>query len=146
MKNIADEKEKWLKLCQAAIAVEEQLLAQSLPPPLEIQEDTLKKRGRKKRGKALGLLDRLLKHSDAVLAFAEFEVVPFSNNQAERDVRPVKTKQKIAGCFRTTSGAERYARIQGFISTCRKHKLNVFNELRAVCSSYNFYVAPFGAK
>jgi transposase len=90
------------------------------------------------------LLDRLLKHSDAVLAFAEFEEVPFSNNQAERDLRPAKTKQKVSGCFRTLEGAHTYARIQGFISTCRKHQINVFNELRAVCSTNITYVAPLG--
>lgn len=60
-----------------------------------------KKRGRKARGKALSLLDRLVEHSDALLAFAEFDAVPSSNNQAERGIRPVKTKQKVAGCFRT---------------------------------------------
>jgi transposase len=137
---IAEEKQKWLDLCREAIQTEELLLSQKAPPPL-IKG---KKRGRKARGKALSLLDRLLKHSDAVLAFAEYQVVPFSNNQAERDIRPVKTKQKVAGCFRTLKGAQQYARIQGFISTCRKHKLNVFNELRAVCSTNILYNAPFG--
>ena len=97
------------------------------------------------RGKALSLLDRLVKHSDALLAFAEFEAVPFSNNQAERDTRPAKIKQKVAGCFRTAQGANRYARIQGFISTCRKHQVNVFKELRAVCTTSHVYVAPFGS-
>jgi transposase len=134
------EKAKWQQLCQQAINIEELLLQKLQPPDMDIA----KKRGRKKRGKALGLLDRLLEHSDAVLAFAEYEVVPFSNNQAERDIRPVKTKQKVAGCFRTMDGAKRYARIQGFISTCRKHKLNVFNELRAVCSTHILYHAPVG--
>lgn len=134
--NIGAEKQKWVESCQKAIAVEELLL----PPP----DPSNKKRGRAKRGKPLRLLDRLVKHSDAVLAFAEFEIVPFSNNQAERDLRPAKTRQKVAGCFRTPDGAHNYARIQGFISTCRKHQLNVFNELRAVCSTHSLYVAPFG--
>jgi transposase len=136
---IAIEKQNWLEKCQKAIQLEELLLPKTDPPdPLK-----KKKRGRKPRGKALSLLDRLVLHSDAVLAFAEFECVPFTNNQAERDIRPVKTKQKVAGCFRTIEGAEIYARIQGFISTCRKHQLNVFNELRAACST-QIYVAPFG--
>jgi transposase len=138
--NIAIEKEKWLKMCNEAIQIEELLLPQKSPP--EVGQK--KKRGRKARGKALSLLDRLVLHSDALLAFAEFDAVPFSNNQAERDIRPVKTKQKVAGCFRTVEGAKRYARIQGFISTCRKQQLNVFKELRAVCSTANLYVAPFG--
>jgi transposase len=137
---IASEKEKWLAICRDAIQIEERILAQKPPP----RPGYAHKRGREARGKALSLLDRLVQYSDAVLAFAEFEAVPFSNNQAERDIRPVKTKQKVAGCFRTAQGADRYARIQGFISTCRKHQLNVFNELRAVCTTSHAYVAPFG--
>ena len=138
--NITSEKEKWLSMCKEFIQVETLLLPPEAPP----KEEQKKKRGRKARGKALSLLDRLVKHCDAVWAFAEYEVVPFSNNQAERDIRPVKTKQKVAGCFRTTQGAQRYARIQGFISTCRKHQFNVFEELRAVCSNNHLYVSPFG--
>lgn len=139
VKDIESEKEKWRKLCEDALAVEELIFARKPPPKTNPSE----KRGRKKRGAALSLLDRLLKHSDAILAFAEFEVVPFSNNQAERDIRPVKTKQKVAGCFRTIDGANRYARIQGFIATCRKQDFNVFKELRAVCSTHILYKAPF---
>jgi transposase len=96
------------------------------------------------QGKALNLLDRLLKHTDSILAFAEFEAVPFTNNQAERDIRPIKTKLKVAGCFRTTDGANRYARIQGFISTCRKNNLNVFQQLKLVAQNTLSYNAPFG--
>lgn len=138
--NFATEKQKWLKICNEAVLLEELLLAQKAPTELPKK----KKPGRKARGKALCLLDRLVNHCDVVLAFAQYQVVPFSNNQAERDIRPVKTKQKVAGCFRATDGADRYARIQGFISTCRKHQLDVFKELRAVCSTNGLYVAPFG--
>ena len=131
-------KQKWLQMCDRATQYEHS----QHPPP----NPNVKKRGRKSKPKALNLLERLTKHADAVLAFAEHDVVPFTNNQAERDVRPVKTKMKVAGCFRTIKGAQKYARIQGFISTCRKHKLNVFNELRAVCTSHISYRAPWSAK
>ena len=114
-----------------------------MPLNSTIETEHTVKRGRKARGKALALLDRLLKHTDPVLAFAEFD---FTNNQAERDIRPAKTKQKVAGCFRTLKGTQSYARIQGFISSCCKHKLNVFNELRALCNTLLSHVAPFGAK
>lgn len=88
--------------------------------------------GRPKATKGRNLLNRLIKHQDAVLAFAFFEEVPFTNNLAERDLRPIKTKQKVAGCFRTYEGSQRHARIFGFISTVRKNHLNVFNELKNV--------------
>jgi transposase len=144
LENIHIVKKQWQKICQDAIVLEEILLVQQTPLPELTLFEQPKKRGRKARGKPLKLLDRLLLHTDAILAFAEFEAVPFSNNQAERDIRPIKTKLKVAGCFRTTDGANRYARIQGFISTCRKQKLNVFNELKKLAENPLHYVAPFG--
>ena len=88
--------------------------------------------------KGRNLLIRLSKHRLAVLAFAFHEDVPFTNNQAERDLRPAKTKQKVAGAFRTFEGAEIYARIFGFISTSRKHQFNVFNELKRAFTGETF--------
>lgn len=102
------------------------------------------KNKRPKKSKGRNLMERLVRYRDAVLAFAKYETVPFTNNQAERDVRPAKTKQKVAGCFRTLAGAQVYARIQSFLSTTRKHQLNVFNELVATFDGYNFLVAPGG--
>lgn len=96
------------------------------PPPIQ------KPRGKPKKTKGRNLFDRLTKHQDAVLAFAFHQEVPFTNNQAERDIRPAKTKMKVSGCFRTQYGAEIYARIQSFISTVRKHQFNPFNELYTV--------------
>lgn len=101
---------------------------------------------RPKKTKGRNLLERFVEHKEAVLAFAQYPQVPFTNNQAERDVRPAKIKQKVAGSFRTFNGAKIYARIQGFISTTRKHQLNVFNELVATLSGHNFLTAPEGAK
>ena len=95
-------------------------------------------RGRPKATKGRNLLTRLKKHQAAILAFAFHEEVPFTNNQAERDLRPAKTKQKIAGSFRTFSGAQNYARIFGFISTARKNRFNVFNELVTAFKGFTF--------
>jgi transposase len=88
-----------------------------------------KKRGRIAKSKGLNLLQRLKNNQDAILAFAFFEEIPFTNNQAERDLRMVKTKLKVSTCFRTIAGANQYARIQGFISTIRKQNRNPFHEL-----------------
>ena len=98
-------------------------------------------RGRPTRTKGRNLLQRLVEHQEAVLAFAKYEWVPFTNNQAERDIRPVKGKIKTAGCFRTQTGAKHFARIQGFISTARKHGKTVFNELKDSYAGFNFMIA-----
>jgi hypothetical protein len=60
--------------------------------------------------------------------------VPFTNNQAERDLRGVKVKQKVSGCFRTMAGAIVYARLQGVILTFRKRGENVLENLRRLFS------------
>ncbi|MFZ1497853.1 MAG: IS66 family transposase [Saprospiraceae bacterium] len=98
------------------------------PPPLK----TIGKKGRTKKSKGRNLLERLSENQDAVLSFAFHNDLPFTNNQAERDLRPVKTKQKVSACFRTIAGANHYARIQGFISTVRKQGLNPFQQLQSV--------------
>ena len=108
------------RICQQGLLEE--------PPPIK----TIGKKGRLKKSKGRNLLERLSQNQDAVLSFAFHQDLPFTNNQAERDLRPVKTKQKVSACFRTTAGADQYARIQGFISTLRKQGLNPFNKLRQV--------------
>lgn len=100
----------------------------------EPQPQKTGKKGKLKRTKGRNLLERLEKYKTEVLAFAFNAHVPFTNNLAERDLRPVKVKQKVSGCFRTFDGASHYARIAGFVSTVRKNNLNVFNEL---CRIFN---------
>lgn len=107
----------------------------------ELEEPLAEKssRGKPKNSVGRNLLNRLKKHETGVLEFAFTECVPFTNNQAERDLRCVKIKQKVSNSFRRFKGAEHYARIQGFVSSVRKHKMNVFQEIVNVLSKKNIF-------
>ena len=83
--------------------------------------------GRTRQGKAANLLDRLDDYDLHVLAFLVDPQVPFTNNQGEQDIRMIKVKQKISGCFRTLPGAQTFARIRGYLSTCRKQGHNLLD-------------------
>jgi transposase len=93
---------------------------------LEPVGEERKKRGRKKRRPGHNLIIRLNECKMDVLRFLFDSRVPFTNNQAERDLRMAKLKQKISGCLRTILGAESFVKIRSFINTLRKNKLNVF--------------------
>lgn len=82
-----------------------------------------------KRRTGHNLLLRLLARKDETLRFLTNPAVPFTNNQAEQDVRMMKVKQKISGGFRTSKGAETFCVIRGFISTLRKNNQPLFATL-----------------
>jgi len=103
------------------------------PPP-----EKTNRRGKLKRTKGRNLLERLKKYKESVLLFATETEVPFTNNQAERDIRPSKVKQKTSGGFRAMSGTQSYSRIQSFISTLRKLNRQVFQELLSVITGNPF--------
>ena len=96
------------------------------------------RRGRKKQTKTRNLVERLRDYRSAVLAFMYDLRVPFTNNQAERDLRMAKVKQKISGTFRSTSGAAIFCRIRGYISTAGKNGLSTFDALATALASHPF--------
>ena len=114
------------------------LIAQGLqlnPPPAQPPP---KKRGRKKQSPPKNLLDRLQRHKSQVLAFMYDFRVPFDNNLAERDVRMIKVKQKVSGAFRTRSGAETFCALRSYISTSRKHGINVIDAIQQALAGQPF--------
>ena len=77
------------------------------------------------------LLRRLHKFKSDVLRFVYDFAVPFTNNQAEQDLRMMKVKMKISGGFRTTAGARTFACLRSIISTARKQGWNILQTLLA---------------
>jgi transposase len=119
----------------------DELIGQGLeanPPPANPPP---KKRRRKKQSPPKNLLDRLRQFKPQVLAFMYDFRVPFDNNLAERDVRMVKIKQKVSGAFRTRTGAEIFCAIRSYISTVRKHGLNVIDAIYDALSGNPFIPA-----
>ena len=88
-----------------------------------------KRRGRPPRRTGHNLLLRLSTRKDDVLRFLDDPAVPFTNNQAERDGRMMKVRQKISGGFRSQEGARDFAVIRSLISTARKQGWNVIHAL-----------------
>lgn len=95
-----------------------------------LPEVTTKKRGRKKKTKVLNLIDRLVNYKASVCLFIKNLCVPFDNNLAERDLRMIKVKTKVSGCFRSEEGAQEYLTIMSYIGTAHKHGINAFTAIR----------------
>jgi len=94
----------------------------------------------KRRGKqhpALNLVNRMLKLKTEILKFAHDFDIPFTNNQAERDLRMVKVHLKISGGFRSEKGAEIFALFRGYIGTAKKHGQSVFTALKNLYNPFH---------
>ena len=100
------------------------------------------RKGRTKKSDAENLLQRLEDYEECILAFLHDKNVPFTNNQAEQDIRMIKVKAKISGCFRTLTGANIFARIRAYISTMRKQRHNILRALHHALARTPILPAP----
>lgn len=89
-------------------------------------------KGRPKQSKAKNLLDALLVRAEQVLAILDDLRIPFTNNQAERDLRWAKVQQKISGTFRSATGATAFCHIRSYLSTMQKQGHTMLIALVAV--------------
>lgn len=90
------------------------------------------KQGKAKQEPARNLLCRLRDFKDSVLRFIQRFDVPFDNNLAERAVRPVKVKLKVAGGFRAMGGAAAFCVIRSVWETDKLQGRNPFESLQVV--------------
>ena len=99
-----------------------------------LPETTVKKRGRMKKGKILAWVARLANYKASVCLFIHNFNVPFDNNQAERDLRMIKVKTKVSGCFRTEEGARDYLKIMSYVGTAHKQGYNAYEAIKNAIS------------
>ena len=106
------------------------------PPPQTRQAGDYgkKKRGRVAKTKGRNLWERFKDYEDGILAFMTDPAIPFTNNQAERDIRMTKVHEKVSGGFRSPQGALFYCRIRSYLSTCSKRGIPGHEALRLLFS------------
>lgn len=79
---------------------------------------------------ALTLARRFRDHETMILRFVVDLDVPFTNNQAERDIRPTKVQQRTSGgCWRTLAGLADFAVVSSYLSTATKWGLDSYEVL-----------------
>lgn len=110
--------ENYFKIIETGISYHE-----NLPPLMQ------KKKCKPKRRVGHNLLLRLQYYCEETLRFLYNPNVPFTNNQAEQDIRMMKVKQKISGCFRSSAGAEVFCRVRSLLSTARKQGWNILKTI-----------------
>ena len=78
------------------------------------------------------LVNRLVSKREEILLFMRDFRAPFDNNQAERDLRMLKVKQKVAGCFRTEKGAAEFCQMRSYVSTMKKQGHGIMEAIKSV--------------
>ena len=89
----------------------------------------------KKHGKSYyyktekSLLERLVEYRDNYTYWLYDFSIPYTNNEAERGLRGVKTKMKVSGQFQNIENARYYANIRSYIETCHRNGINEVESL-----------------
>ncbi len=99
------------------------------------------RKGRPRQSQARNLLDALLVRAEQVLGMLDDLRIPFTNNQAERDLRMAKVQQKISGTFRSASGVTAFCAIRSYLSTMHKQGHSMLAALTAVFHGHPLPVA-----
>jgi transposase len=104
-------------------------LAANPDPPAGRKRDTLARQSH-------NLAVAFRTHKKPILAFMNNLAVGMTNNQAERDLRPVKLHRKISSCFKSQAGAERFAHVRSYLSTTRKHDIPALDALTGLFTGH----------
>jgi len=88
-----------------------------------------KTRGRTAQSKSYNLLIRFRDKSEDILRFMSHPDAEFTNNQAERDLRMNKVRQKVSGGFRSVGAGEEFMIVRSFIATAVKRGVDPLEEL-----------------
>lgn len=78
------------------------------------------------------LINRLEEFADDHLRFTTDFRIDFTNNLAERGLRKIKTKLKIAGGFRNLKFAKYYCDAISIIDTCKKQNMNIYETIKNI--------------
>ena len=78
------------------------------------------------------LLNRLKKYKENHLLFIYDFEIPFDNNLSERELRHVKTKQKVSGYFKSKLGLDGYLDIKSIIITLKKCGLDFYKAIKNI--------------
>lgn len=75
------------------------------------------------------MVNRLENNKDNYMLFIRNYTAPFTNNEAERDLRHCKTKQKVSGCYRSWQGILDYCKIRSVLATAAKRSEDLFDTI-----------------